>query len=72
MLGLDVLDQACLGQQGVDLAVGWQELDVGDFGDPVADAAVGRGRFLEIGAGPTAQVLGLADIDHPPGASFIK
>ena len=66
VLGLDVLDQPRLGQQRVDLAVGGQELDVGDLGDPVADPPVGRGRFLKVRAGPTAQILGLPDVDHPP------
>ena len=40
VLGLDVLDQPGFHQQGVDLAVGRQELDVGDLADPVADPAV--------------------------------
>ena len=40
MPGLDVLDQPGFHQQGVDLAVGGQEVDVGDLADPVADPAV--------------------------------
>ncbi len=40
VLGLDVLDQPRLQQQGIDLAVGGQEVDVGHLADPVADPAV--------------------------------
>ena len=66
VLGLDVLDQPGLHQQGVDLAVGGQELDVGHLVDPVADAAVAGGGLVEVRAGAAAQVLRLADVDHPP------
>ena len=66
VLGLNVLDQPRLHEQGVDLAVGGQEVDVGDLADPVADPAVGRGRLVEVRAGPAAQVLRLADVDDPP------
>ena len=66
VLGLDVLDQPGFHQQGVDLAVGGQEVDVGHLADPVADPAVlGRG-LVEVRAGPAAEVLRLADVDHPP------
>ena len=66
VLGLDVLDQPGFHQQGVDLAVGGEELDVGDLVDPVADAAVVGGPLVEVRTGPAPQVLGLADVDDPP------
>ena len=65
VLGLDVLDQPGFHQQRIDLAVGHEVVDVGDLVDPVADPPVlGRG-LVEVRAGPGAQVLGLADVDHP-------
>ena len=66
VLGLNVLDQARFHQECVDLAVGGQELDVGDLADPVADPAVAAGGLVKVRAGAAAQVLGLADVDHPP------
>ena len=65
VLGLNVLDQPRLRQEGVDLAVGGQELDVGNVADPVANPAVAGGRLVKVRAGPAAQILGLTDVDHP-------
>ena len=65
VLRLDVLDEPGFDQQGVDLAVGREEVDVGDLVDPVADAAISGCPLVEIRAGPAAQVLRLADVDHP-------
>ena len=36
VFGLDVLDESGFEQKGVDLAVGGEEVDVGDLADPVA------------------------------------
>ena len=66
VLRLDVLDQPGFHQEGVDLAVGGEEVDVDDLADPVADPAVVGGRLLEVRARPGAEVLRLADVDHPP------
>ena len=64
-LRLDVLDQPGFDQQGVDLAVGGEEVDVGDLADQVGRAAVVGGGLEKVAAGPGAQVLGLADVDDP-------
>src|SRR5262249_5217528 len=44
--GLDILDQAGLQEECVDLAIGSQEVDVGHFADPVADPPVLGRRLL--------------------------
>ena len=67
VLRLNVLDQPRFHQQGIDFAVAVDEVDVGDFLDPVGGAALGHRPFEEVAAGPAAQVLGLADVDHPAG-----
>ena len=51
VLGLDVLDQPGFHQEGVDLAVGRQEVDVGHLADPVADPPVLGGRLVEVRPG---------------------
>lgn len=61
---LDVLDEPGFQQQGVDLAVGFQHIDVGDFWDEVGGAAVELGGAVEVAADPAAQVDRLADVDH--------
>src|SRR5207245_562042 len=61
---LNVLDQARLEQQGVDLAVSGEEVDVGYQLDQVAGPRILGGRLGEIVASPVAQVLGLADIQN--------
>ena len=60
---LHVLDEPRFEEQGVHLAVGRQEIDVGDELDEVGGARVlGRG-LGEIVPGAVAQVLGLADVE---------
>ena len=60
---LDVLDQPGFQQQGIDLALGGEEVDVGDELDEVGGAAVLGGGLGEVVAGAVAQVLGLADVE---------
>ncbi len=67
VLRLDVLDQPGLHQQGVDFALAFQVVDVADLGNPVRRPQLLRGRLGEVAAGPRAEVLGLADVDHPAG-----
>ncbi len=67
-LRLDVLDQSRFGEQGIDLAVAVQVIDVADLFDQVRGAAfVGRG-LEEVAGRARAEVLGLADVDHAAGA----
>ncbi len=63
VLGLDVLDEPALHQEGVNFIVGGKELDVGNLIDPLADAPIVGGCLVEIRAGTAPQVLGLADVD---------
>src|SRR5208337_679817 len=66
VLRLDVLDQPSFHQEGINLAVRLQMVDIGHLLDPVADSPVLDRGFMEIGAGPRAEVLGLADVDDSP------
>ena len=69
-LRLHVLDQPGFHQQRIDLAFGGQEVDVVNFLDQLRGAAIfGRG-LEEVAAGPSPQILGLADIDHDSSGVF--
>ncbi|MBI3412128.1 MAG: HigA family addiction module antidote protein [Planctomycetes bacterium] len=62
---LNVFDESGFHQQGVDLGVRFDIIDVGDHLHQVACTLVLRGRLGEIMAGPVAQILRFADIEHP-------
>ncbi len=66
MLGLDVLDEAGFEEQGVDFAVGGEEVDVCDLADPVADSLIVGGRLVELRAGAARRFLAFHDVDHLP------
>ena len=66
-LGQQVFDQPGLHEQGVDLALGVEVVDVADFLDQPGGAGVFRGRLEEVAARAGAEVFRLADIDHPAG-----
>ena len=68
----DVLDQPGFHQQGVDVALGQEVVDVADFLHPGGRAGIFGRRLEKIAARAGAEVLGLADVDHPPAASFIR
>ena len=70
MPGLDVLDQAILGQQSVDFAGALHVIDVGDLVDPLCRPRLFLGRGLKITTSPGSQVLCLADVDDHPGGVF--
>ena len=55
VLGLDVLDQPGFDQQGVDLALGLEEVDVADLADQVGRAAILGGGLEKVAAGPRAR-----------------
>ena len=65
--GLHILDQPAFQQQGIDLAVGLEIVDVADFLHEIGGPAVEFSSLEEIVARPAPQILGLADINHPPG-----
>ena len=67
VLRLDVLDQPRFHQQGIDLAVALDVIDVGDLVDPRRGAVLVLGPLQKVAAGPAAEVLRLADVDHPAG-----
>ena len=67
---LDVLDQAGFQEQGIDLAVGGHEINVGDELDEVGGAHVVSRGLAEVMAGAVTQVLRLADVEHAALAVF--
>ena len=66
-LGLDVLDQPRFHQEGVDFALGFDEVDVVRLAHELRGSLVVGRRRQEVAAGAGAQVLRLADVDHPAG-----
>src|SRR5262249_37162160 len=62
---LHVLDEPGFHEQGIHLAVGLDEIDVGDDLDQVAGARILGGRFREVVGGAIAEVLRLADVNDP-------
>ena len=65
--GLNVLDEPAFEEEGVDLAFGLEEVDVANLAHEVGSAAILLGRLEEVAAGPGAEVLRLAHVDHAAG-----
>ena len=61
---LDIFDQPSFHQQGVDLALGFHEVDVVRFLHELTRAKILGRRLEKIAAGSGLQILRLADIQH--------
>ena len=68
VLGLDVLDQPRFHQQRVDFAFAFDVINVAISLNPSRRPLVLGCGLQEIAAGPAAQILGLADVDHATGS----
>ena len=67
---LDVFDESVFGQQRVDFAVAFHEVDIGDLADPFGGSGFLGGGRLEVASGSRPKVFGFADVDHHPGGVF--
>ena len=65
--GLNVLDEPAFEEEGIDLALGLEEVDVANLAHEVGSAAILLGRLEEVAAGPRAEVFRLAHVDHAAG-----
>ena len=68
--GLHILDQPAFQQQGVDLAVSLEVVDVTDFLNQVRRPAIKFGRLEKVAACTAAEILGFANVNHPAGGIF--
>ena len=61
---LDVLDESALEQEGIDLAVCLEVVDVANLTNEIGRATILCRRLEKVAAGSCPQVLRLADVDH--------
>ena len=67
---LNVLDEPTFQQERVDLAFGFEIVDVADLEHQIRRAPVVLGGFEKVARGAGPQIFCLADINHPPGGIF--
>ena len=67
VLGKDVLDEPRLDQEGVDLALRLDVVDIPDFANEFGRSGFFRGRFEEVAPRTTAEVFRLPDVDDDAG-----
>jgi hypothetical protein len=63
---VDILDEPGFLQERVNLALGHEHFDVGDFGDQLLLLGAEVRRRLKVLEDPAPEVGGLADVEDPP------